>query len=180
MGWLALTYLMYVIAAVIVLWTAGALFYDAGGASMVGAIIAVAWVALATAALILWQPTWKPFAVLLLVDSAIIWWWWSQKPSHDRHWDPNFFAPRKDGPQNPDRVVAAARSITLPVLLIRGRASDVVTEEQVREFLELIPHASYVDVERARHMVAGDRNDIFTEAVVDFLAQLPPYESQNN
>ncbi len=88
------------------------------------------------------------------------------------HWDPNFFAPRKDGPQNPERVVAAARSISLPVLLIRGRASDVVTEEQVEEFLQLIPHAAYVDVEKARHMVAGDRNDIFTDAVLDFLQQL--------
>ena len=46
MGWLALTYLMYAFAAIIVLWIAGALFYDAGGASMVGAIIAVAWVSL--------------------------------------------------------------------------------------------------------------------------------------
>ena len=85
------------------------------------------------------------------------------------HWDPEFFRPRKEGPHNPTRVVAAAQSITLPVLLIRGRASDVVTEAQVQEFLELIPHATYVDVEKAQHMVAGDRNDIFTEAVLDFL-----------
>ena len=88
------------------------------------------------------------------------------------HWDPNFFLPRKDGPASPDRVVAAAKTISLPVLLIRGRASDVVTEEQVTEFLELIPHAKYIDVDKARHMVAGDRNDIFTEAVVDFLQSL--------
>lgn len=88
------------------------------------------------------------------------------------HWDPDFFTPRKDGLQNPDRVVAAARSITLPVLLIRGRASDVVTEQQVQEFLRLIPHAHYVDVEKAQHMVAGDRNDIFTAAVLDFLEQI--------
>lgn len=88
------------------------------------------------------------------------------------HWDPNFFADRGDGPQNPARVIAAARTITLPMLLIRGGASDVVTETQVEEFLEIIPHATYVDVEKARHMVAGDRNDIFTEAVLSFLATL--------
>jgi hypothetical protein len=29
-----------------------------------------------------------------------------------------------------------------------------------------------VDVEKARHMVAGDRNDIFTGAVLDFLRQI--------
>jgi pimeloyl-ACP methyl ester carboxylesterase len=88
------------------------------------------------------------------------------------HWDPNFFSPREEGPQNPTRVIAAARTITLPVLLIRGRASDVVTEAEVEEFLQLIPHATYVDVDKAQHMVAGDRNDIFTEAVLGFLENL--------
>lgn len=88
------------------------------------------------------------------------------------HWDPEFFSPSEEGPQNPTRVVAAARNITIPVLLIRGRASDVVTEAEVQEFLELIPHATYVDVEKARHMVAGDRNDIFTKAVLEFLNTL--------
>jgi pimeloyl-ACP methyl ester carboxylesterase len=88
------------------------------------------------------------------------------------HWDPKFFSPREEGPQNPTRVIEAARTITLPVLLIRGRASDVVTQAEVQEFLELIPHATYVDVEKAQHMVAGDRNDIFTEAVLGFLENL--------
>ena len=87
------------------------------------------------------------------------------------HWDPEFFKPRANGPSQPERLVEAASKIELPVLLIRGRASDVVTEEQVKEFLQLIPHAEFVDVERARHMVAGDRNDIFTEAVQDFLSR---------
>jgi pimeloyl-ACP methyl ester carboxylesterase len=85
------------------------------------------------------------------------------------HWDPGFFDPRSDGPQTPERVEAAARRIDVPVLLIRGRASDIVTEQELEEFLQLIPHAEYVDVEKARHMVAGDRNDIFTEAVLTFL-----------
>jgi pimeloyl-ACP methyl ester carboxylesterase len=88
------------------------------------------------------------------------------------HWDPNFFAPRKDGPSAPDELMAAASKIQLPVLLIRGRASDVVTEAEVEAFLQLIPHAEYVDVDKARHMVAGDRNDIFTGAVTDFLRKL--------
>ena len=87
------------------------------------------------------------------------------------HWDPNFFAPREGGPAHPEQLVAAARQIELPVLLIRGRASDVVTEEQVEEFLQLIPHAEFVDVDKARHMVAGDRNDIFTAAVQEFLSR---------
>lgn len=87
------------------------------------------------------------------------------------HWDPNFFAPRQNGPAQPDRLIEAAAQIDLPVLLIRGGASDVVTQEQVDEFLHLIPHAEFVDVEKARHMVAGDRNDIFTAAVQEFLTR---------
>ena len=88
------------------------------------------------------------------------------------HWDPLFFAPRKDGPSAPTALVDAAMQIKLPVLLVRGRASDVVTEKEVEDFLTLIPHAEYVDVDKARHMVAGERNDIFTEAVAEFLLRL--------
>ncbi len=88
------------------------------------------------------------------------------------HWDPNFFSPRQDGPSHPERVMEAASRIEQPVLLVRGRASDVVTEEEVEEFLQLIPHAEYVDVDKARHMVAGDRNDIFSQAVIEFLTRI--------
>jgi cytochrome P450 len=38
--------------------------------------------------------------------------------------------------------------------------------------LGLIPHATYVDVADATHMVAGDRNDAFTSAVREFAAPL--------
>jgi pimeloyl-ACP methyl ester carboxylesterase len=57
-------------------------------------------------------------------------------------------------------------------LLVRGRQSDVVSEENVKHFRELVPHAEYVDVADAAHMVAGDRNDAFTTAVVDFLQRV--------
>jgi non-heme chloroperoxidase len=54
-------------------------------------------------------------------------------------------------------------------MLVRGRMSDVVSEACVREFLEMVPHAEYVDLATAGHMVAGDRNDAFTEAVLGFV-----------
>ena len=50
--------------------------------------------------------------------------------------------------------------------------SDILSEEGAREMLELAPHARYVDVADAGHMVAGDRNDAFNAAVVDFLASV--------
>ena len=55
---------------------------------------------------------------------------------------------------------------------MRGRMSDVVSEEAVREFLECCPHAEYVDLEGAAHMVAGDKNDAFGEVVLDFVQRL--------
>ena len=42
-------------------------------------------------------------------------------------------------------------------------------EEGVQEFLRQIAGAKLVDVGGAAHMVAGDQNDAFAQAVVDFL-----------
>jgi len=69
-----------------------------------------------------------------------------------------------------EALTEAARRLTVPTLLIRGAMSDVVSPDSVKHFLDAVPHATYVDVAEASHMVAGDRNDIFTAALVDFLA----------
>jgi pimeloyl-ACP methyl ester carboxylesterase len=55
---------------------------------------------------------------------------------------------------------------------VRGASSEVVQEEHAREFLALVPHAEYLDVAGAQHMVAGDRNDGFSAAILDFVARL--------
>jgi len=89
------------------------------------------------------------------------------------HWDPRFVT-REHGltpEQFAERMQRAARRLRLPTLLVRGRASDVLSEEGSREFLELVPHAKFVDVADAAHMVAGDKNDVFSDAVVEFLQQ---------
>ena len=57
-------------------------------------------------------------------------------------------------------------------MLVRGRESNVVTEEAARAFLETVPTAHYVDVAEARHMVVGDRNEVFTAAVIEFIDNL--------
>ncbi|MGZ3410271.1 MAG: alpha/beta fold hydrolase [Xanthobacteraceae bacterium] len=93
------------------------------------------------------------------------------------HWDPKFLDSRK--PDSFDRgerersMVEAAKSLKMPVLLVRGGSSELVTEAHAREFLDLVPHATYADVAGARHMVAGDRNDQFSEAIMNFLKDLP-------
>ena len=62
----------------------------------------------------------------------------------------------------------------IPVLLVRGRVSDLVTEEGAKAFCSRFPQVEFVDVSGAGHMVAGDRNDAFTAAVVDFLDRHHP------
>ena len=93
------------------------------------------------------------------------------------HWDPRFL----DGPRAAGRdrraieaaLTDAARRIQIPALLVRGGSSELVKEAHAKEFLELVPHADYVDVTGARHMVAGDRNDHFSAAVLSFIGKLP-------
>jgi len=86
------------------------------------------------------------------------------------HWDPAFLAERRPNAQrSADRLRAAARALTLPTLLVRGRRSDLLSRHGVEEFLDLVPGAQFVDVAGAGHMVAGDENDAFTSAIVPFL-----------
>ncbi len=87
------------------------------------------------------------------------------------HWDPIMINPRRRV-RDPERMLAAARRLKVPTLLVRGKISDVVSDATTKEFLETVPHAQYVDVAEAGHMVAGDRNDVFSKAVLDFLAAL--------
>lgn len=91
------------------------------------------------------------------------------------HWDPAFVAGDKWAAVEPhrERLLAAARRIRCPTLLVRGRHSDVVTPAAAREFQELVPHARYADVNDAGHMLAGDSNDVFAGRVLEFLRELP-------
>jgi pimeloyl-ACP methyl ester carboxylesterase len=100
---------------------------------------------------------------LRLVDGR---WYW--------HWDPAFLRPPADGAPgdhllDPVRLGVAASSIRVPTLLVRGGNSDVLSVDDARRFLELVPHAEYVDVAGARHMIAGDDNAVFDRRIIDFL-----------
>ncbi len=91
------------------------------------------------------------------------------------HWDPDIFlGPLPIGTGSvTGQFVDATVALTVPTLLVRGRMSDLVSEETAQEFLVLRPDAKFVDVSGAGHMVAGDRNDLFTSAIVDFMDTLP-------
>ncbi|WP_075790821.1 alpha/beta fold hydrolase [Massilia putida] len=89
------------------------------------------------------------------------------------HWDPAFQNGRSDRGTGAvyDRMDAAAARIRIPTLLVRGKASEVVSEAGARHLHGLMPHADTVDVEGAGHMVAGDKNDAFNGAVLGFLGR---------
>lgn len=91
-------------------------------------------------------------------------WYW--------HWDPKFISDSRkvalDSEPGQFRGVTL-REITIPTMLVRGLMSDVVTDEGVRHLQSLIPSIEVVDVEGATHMVAGDKNDAFSDAIVSFL-----------
>ena len=90
-------------------------------------------------------------------------WYW--------HWDPGFMTDidaRMDD-RDPERLKAATRRLSMPALLVRGGKSDLVTPQTAREFVDLAPRGQFVDVGGAGHMVAGDKNDVFIDAMMGFL-----------
>ena len=91
------------------------------------------------------------------------------------HWDPAFMQPDENITDqklvSQEVLDAAAAGLTLPTLLVRGKASDLLSAEGAKTFLEQVPHADFADVSGAGHMVAGDRNDAFSDAVLSFLAE---------
>ena len=95
-------------------------------------------------------------------------WYW--------HWDPQFIhgiGSLASQLADHDRLYRGiGRIVTdgVPMLLVRGQMSDLVSQQSADRLLNRFPQIEFVDVRGAGHMVAGDRNDIFAEAVLEFLA----------
>ncbi|WP_313674237.1 alpha/beta hydrolase [Mycolicibacterium sp.] len=88
------------------------------------------------------------------------------------HWDPAFVTAIRDEPfADVDELERAVGQLDIPILLIRGRLSDVVSPEGVADFLSKVPHAQFVELSDAGHTAAGDDNDAFTDAVVGFITR---------
>lgn len=87
------------------------------------------------------------------------------------HWDPALLdSVAADAERWGERLKRAAMAMRLPVLLVSGGRSDVVSDQTIREFRAMVPHAEHVSLDDATHMVAGDANDRFTAVVVDWLS----------
>jgi pimeloyl-ACP methyl ester carboxylesterase len=91
-------------------------------------------------------------------------WYW--------HWDPKFLtAPMDDPFVRVEKLEQAAINLTIPILLIRGKLSDVVSIDGVKDFLKRVPNAEFVELSDAGHTAAGDDNDAFSEVVVQFVSR---------
>lgn len=91
------------------------------------------------------------------------------------HWDPAFLGhstddavPRKTL-ADPVRLGAAAITLRVPTLLVRGAVSDIVGLDEARGLLSLVPHVEFCEIAAAHHMVAGDENTVFGAVLDDFL-----------
>ncbi len=86
------------------------------------------------------------------------------------HWDPAFLTvPADDKFVRVAKLEQSVMALTIPILLIRGRLSDVVSEDGVTDFLAKVPHAEFVELSDAGHTAAGDDNDAFSDVVVEFV-----------
>jgi pimeloyl-ACP methyl ester carboxylesterase len=92
------------------------------------------------------------------------------------HWDPRLLESARETPLThwEPRLRGAARALHQPTLLVRGALSDVLSDVAVEDFLVMAPHARCTNVGEAAHMVAGERNDVFADAVLAFLAEMDP------
>ncbi len=89
-------------------------------------------------------------------------WYW--------HWDPAFLTKPQDDPfMRMEKLEQAAINLEIPLLLIRGKLSDVVSDEGVQDFLSKVPRAEFAELADAGHTAAGDDNDAFSEVVVQFV-----------
>lgn len=89
-------------------------------------------------------------------------WYW--------HWDPAMMTtpPRDDPEERLAELEQAARELRIPVLLVHGQLSDVVTSEGADAFRDLVEDVRLVHIDGAGHTAAGDDNDEFSRVVIDF------------
>jgi len=100
------------------------------------------------------------------VDAAGRWHW---------HWDPAWMD-RDQGiglAAATDYLEAQAAKLSVPALLTRGELSEVVTEDGLAAFRAIVPQLEVETIAGAGHMIVGDRNDAFADAVLAFLARTP-------
>lgn len=87
-------------------------------------------------------------------------------------WDPRFL----DGFKMTDLAALepVASRLALPVLIMRGSESEVVSAESLARLQALIPGAEAVEIEGAGHLVAAEGLDRFNATLLEFLERRIP------
>lgn len=88
------------------------------------------------------------------------------------HWDPTLLENGGPGLRSAELMEGVLGRLRIPILLVRGGDSRVVTRRQLQAFRAIAPQAEIADVEGAAHMVAGDENDAFIAVVLDFVGRM--------
>ena len=102
-------------------------------------------------------------------EDGRLYWHWDPRMMHDTNADPRSLLAVMDAADWTDRI---------PTLLVRGMRSDIVSDEGVADLRRRIPALQVENIVGAGHMVAGDRNDQFNAAVIDFLARTLPVRAE--
>ncbi|MFE7421101.1 alpha/beta fold hydrolase [Rhodococcus sp. NPDC057529] len=95
------------------------------------------------------------------------------------HWDPrtlNYANPGWYVKQARDMsaAVRALDALSIPVLVVRGEHSDVILPRDVEQFRALGSLTADITVAGARHMVAGDANEVFLRGIFEALSEIEP------
>ncbi|MDB5445266.1 MAG: flavin reductase-like, FMN-binding [Phenylobacterium sp.] len=75
---------------------------------------------------------------------------------------------------NLGHLAEATSRLSLPLLIMHGEESQIVTDEAISRFREVLPSAEFVEVEGAGHLVAADRLDAFNAALLEFMERRLP------
>jgi flavin reductase (DIM6/NTAB) family NADH-FMN oxidoreductase RutF/pimeloyl-ACP methyl ester carboxylesterase len=76
-----------------------------------------------------------------------------------------------------ERLTNAATHLPIPILFLRGEASEKIDQASISAFRALAPHAEFVDIEGVGDTIVGDRNDAFDATILDFLERVVPRRS---
>lgn len=91
------------------------------------------------------------------------------------HWDPAYSSQDQGNgfPACVPLLEASAAQVRVPALLTRGELSPVVGDAGVEALRALIPRLEVEVIPGASHMIVGDQNDLFADALLRFLARTP-------
>lgn len=88
-------------------------------------------------------------------------WYW--------RWDPAFAEGIHHDDRTQGRCKVAARALSIPVHLIRAGRSEFVDDDSTNAFRTLTPHLEVTLLPGARHVVTGDPEGIYANAILGFL-----------